>query len=333
MKKIIPNIWAYIVIVLAAFLVALLFLWQIWPINWLSANFVKPYISIDDGDHIPSTYLSVMIDNSLDARPQFGLEKAVIVYEALIEGGFTRMMAVFNENDLPEVVGPVRSARPYFVDWANDWSGSYWHAGGSPQALHMLKYDNLNFVNIDEISYQGKYFYRNNYFSNPHNLFTDSESIGIASIKYEIEEEIDYLWDTKDELEYEYRTDEQKYIHIPYTQPTCDVVWNYDRQTNSWQRYVNEQQQYYVDGEAVAVKNVIVLLLDTRLIDVERLGMDTVGTGSGYLFRDGQKQEIVWSKQGADTNLEFLSGQRQIQLNNGRTWIQILPSYLNFEYN
>ena len=61
--------------------------------------------------------------------------------------------------------------------------------------------------------------------------------------------------------------------------------------------------------------------------------MDTIGSGSGYLFRDGQSREIVWQKESADSKLQFLSGKRPIQLNLGQTWIQILPHYLNLTYN
>ena len=333
MKRIIPNIWAYILIVLTVILLALLFLFLVWPLGWQTTEFVNLSDEVQLDGYKPTTYLSVMLDNSIDAMPQAGLAKAVVVYEALIEGGFTRLMAIFDQSDLPKVIGPVRSARPYFLDWANDWAGSYWYAGGSPQALQNLEEMDWSFVSIDEISYQGIYFWRDYSFFNPHNLFTRPELIERAVSKYEIVDEINYFWDVKDELELEYRTDDENIIHVPYPQADNDVYWHYDKSTNSWQRYIGEVQQLYFDGSFVSVKNVIVLVVDARLVDIERLGMDTIGQGKGYLFRDGQGREIIWQKQSADSQLEFLSGQRAVQLNFGKTWIQILPSYLNFEYN
>ncbi len=319
MKKAIPNFWAYISIVLTIILLALLFLCLMAPLRWKNTEFVDLVDRSQLDNYTPANYLSIMLDNSTEAMPQFGLAKAVIVYEALIEGGFTRLMAIFNSSDLPEEIGPIRSARPYFLDWANDWSGSYWHAGGSPQALQSLRDDSWNFVNINEISYQGIYFFRNNSFYNPHNLFTTPELIERALVKYNIDNKIDYFWDVKNELESKYRTNNEQTIHIPYTQAANDVYWHYDRNTNNWQRYIGETQQFYIDGKPISAKNVIIMIMDTRLIDIERLGMDNIGQGKGYLFRDGQQQEIIWQKQSADDQLEFLFGQTPIQLNFGTT--------------
>ena len=333
MKRTIPNFWAYILIVLTALLLALLFLCLVSPFSWQTTEYVELSDKVLVNGYESANYLSIMIDNSNDAMPQTGLENAVVVYEALIEGGFTRLMAVFNEADLPDAIGPIRSARPYFLDWANDWQGSYWHAGGSPQALQSLRSDKWNFVDVNEISYQGVYFYRDHSYVNPHDLFTRPELIDRAYAKYEIDEQVEYIWDIKDDLELEYRTDEDKFIHIPYPQGTNDVYWYYDKTTNEWQRYIGEEKQYYTTGSIISIKNILVLLIDARLIDVERLGMDTVGEGRGYLFRDGQKQEIVWEKQSIDDQLQILFGGRPVQLNYGKTWIQIFPQYLNFEYN
>ena len=333
MKRIIPNIWAYILIVLSVILLALLFLLMIGPTNWKKTSFVTIEEPILLDGYSSANYLSIMIDNSSIAMPQSGLEKAVVVYEALVEGGFTRLMAVFNTADLPDKIGPIRSARPYFLDWANDWQGSYWHAGGSPQALQLLANKDWNFTDFNEISYQGIYFFRDNNYINPHNLFTKPSLLNTALETYEIDDKVSYLWNIKDELAEEYRTNEAKFIHIPYPQPSNEVYWYYDKLNNVWQRYIGEDRQYYTNKEPIDIKNIIVLILNTRLIDIERLGVDTIGGGQGYLFRDGQKQEIVWQKKSMDSQLELMAGQMPVQLNFGKTWIQILPQYLNLTYN
>ncbi|MFW0862459.1 MAG: DUF3048 domain-containing protein [Candidatus Komeilibacteria bacterium] len=332
MKKVIPGYWSYILIVLTVILLALLFLLLIGPINWQKTNEFTYTEDVNLNGYGQSNYLTVMLDNATVAMPQAGLEKAVVVYEALIEGGFTRLMAVFNTADLPDKIGPVRSARPYFLTLANDWQGTYWHAGGSPQALNSLKKDDYSFTDINEISYQGIYFYRDHTLINPHNLFTRPELINRALDSYEIKDKVDYLWEIKDELAEEYRTEEDKFIHVPYTQGANDVYWHYDREQNVYNRFIGEDQEYFTNNDPVTAKNVIVLIMQTRLIDTERLGMDVIGSGLGYLFRDGQKQEIVWKKDN-NSSLKLLFGQRPIQLNYGQTWVQILPQYLNLEYN
>src|SRR3989338_6456253 len=99
---------------------------------------------------------AVMIDNSSDARNIYGLDSASMVYETISESSITRYLAIFDYHALSEKIGPVRSARPYFVDWAKEWGSVFFHSGGSPQALEIL--DTWETKDIDEISADGIYF-------------------------------------------------------------------------------------------------------------------------------------------------------------------------------
>jgi len=281
----------------------------------------------------PQKYFSVMIDNTTEVRPQSGLDQAMVVYEALAEGSITRLLAIFSLADLPDTLGPIRSARPYYLSWANDYGGLYLHAGGSPQALQQLASTDWHFTNVDEISYQGIYFYRDYQKNNPHNLFTNSNLIQAAIEKYQPEKESSLGWQYKEDLELVYRPVEQKYIRLPYGHENYEVVWTYERAENVWQREVGGTMQTNEQGDVLVVKNVIVLLMDTELIDIERLAMQTIGQGTGFLFRDGQKQEIAWVKEDKETPMQLLIDNSLIKLNMGQTWINIWPSYLNFEYN
>ena len=94
-------------------------------------------VLVNEGEEQPNL-VAVMIENSSDARPQSGLDKAAVVYEALAEGGITRYMAIAPKTTDAKEFGPVRSARPYFVSYASAYHPLYVHAGGSPQALSML---------------------------------------------------------------------------------------------------------------------------------------------------------------------------------------------------
>ena len=80
---------------------------------------------------------AIIIENLTAARPQSGLDKAQIVYEALAEGGITRFLAIYARGHTAEVpqIGPVRSARPYYIDWVEELGAMFVHIGGSPQAL------------------------------------------------------------------------------------------------------------------------------------------------------------------------------------------------------
>src|SRR3989338_6720523 len=79
--------------------------------------------------------LAVMVENLVDIRPQSGLSRADIVYEALVEGGITRFMAVYTLTEPIVKIGPIRSARTYYVDWAEEYGGVFAYVGGSPEAL------------------------------------------------------------------------------------------------------------------------------------------------------------------------------------------------------
>ncbi|MGH7233990.1 MAG: DUF3048 domain-containing protein, partial [Candidatus Saccharimonadales bacterium] len=97
---------------------------------------------------------AVMVENTPDARPQSGLSQAGVVFEALAEGGVTRFMALF-QDQLPTYVGPVRSARPYFIDWALGFDAPYAHVGGSPDALSEIK--SFSVKDMDYMTYPSYY--------------------------------------------------------------------------------------------------------------------------------------------------------------------------------
>jgi hypothetical protein len=131
-------------------------------------------VSVEPGkEHIFPT--CVMIENLSTVRPQAGLQEANVVYEALAEGGITRFMAVFASGENLSKLGPVRSARSYFVDWAEEYECLYAHAGGSPQALEQLS-GNTPVTDLNQIGGAAANFWRDpNVTSREHGLFTSSE--------------------------------------------------------------------------------------------------------------------------------------------------------------
>jgi hypothetical protein len=98
-----------------------------------------------------------MIDNSVFARPPSALSRAGLVYEAEVEGNATRLMAIFSSGKDLNEIGPVRSARPYFIEWAKEFGAPYVHCGGSPEALAILAKGGI--IDINEF-YGGAYFWR-----------------------------------------------------------------------------------------------------------------------------------------------------------------------------
>ncbi|MFW5888424.1 MAG: DUF3048 domain-containing protein, partial [Patescibacteria group bacterium] len=121
-----------------------------------------------------NTPVAIMIDNHKNARPAYGIDKADIVFEAEVEGSITRYLAIFNDYKEVEKIGPVRSARPYFINWASGVSALFVHCGGSPQALATIARSGIK--NLDEF-YKTSRFWRDKTLPRPHNIFTSGKEL------------------------------------------------------------------------------------------------------------------------------------------------------------
>ncbi|MCK4554100.1 DUF3048 domain-containing protein, partial [Candidatus Parcubacteria bacterium] len=118
--------------------------------------------------------IAVIIENHIDARPPSGLAQANLVFEAEAEGGITRFLAIFAGGQNLEEIGPVRSVRPYFVDWAREFSAVLVHCGGSPSSLVKIVQDNV--FSLNEF-YNGGYYWRSAKRPGPHNVYTSTENL------------------------------------------------------------------------------------------------------------------------------------------------------------
>ncbi|HSD56525.1 MAG TPA: DUF3048 domain-containing protein, partial [Candidatus Saccharimonadales bacterium] len=110
----------------------------------------------------------IMIENSTDARPQAGLNEASVVFEAIAEGGITRFLTLWQDT-APESIGPVRSVRPYYVQWLMGFDAAVAHVGGSGDALRLIK--DLNVKDLDQFHNTAPYWRVSNRYA-PHNMFT-----------------------------------------------------------------------------------------------------------------------------------------------------------------
>ena len=275
--------------------------------------------------------IAVMIDNHSGAWPQANLDKAYLVYEIVVEGGETRLMAVFKGQEL-EKIGPVRSSRHYFLDYALENDAIYVHHGWSPQAesdISKLKVNNIN--GIQESS---KDFWRVKDKSAPHNLFTSTSSIlKIAERKgYEItssqESILNYV-----AYEFDLSTTAQqaKSVTIPHSKLQT-VKYEYNEETKTYTRYARKKLQTdYITGDPVTTKNIIITMCDNyTLTDSEnkgRQGLKNIGTFDGYYITNGKAIQIKCIKTARDeqTIYKDLDG-KEIDVNDGNTFINICPS-------
>ena len=292
--------------------------------NVLTAEVETKKVQIYQGNDRP---IAVMIDNHNGAWPQAGLNQAYMVYEIIVEGGETRLMALFKGVDL-EKIGPVRSARHYFLDYAMENDAIYVHFGQSPQAeSDMRKY---SIHEINGISEDGTTFCRVKDKYAPHNAVTSTEKI-LQSAKNK-----NYRTTSDDESVLNYVTDEVNLeegqnadtIVIPHSELQT-VRYEYDAESKVYIRYArNKEQTDWDTGDPVTAKNIIITLCDNyTLQDSEnkgRQGLDNIGTFDGYYITNGKAIKIKCTKNARDEKTVYtdLNG-KEIEVNDGNTWVNI----------
>ena len=296
------------------------------------------------GDDRP---IAVMIDNHSGAWPQANLNKAYIVYEIIVEGGETRLMALFKGQDLDKI-GPVRSSRHYFLDYALENDAIYVHHGWSPQAESDIA--SLGVNNINGIQESSSDFWRVKNKTAPHNLFTSTGSIlkiaGRKGYKTKSNQKsvLNYVADEFD-LANKYKnentdkntiTENAQKITIPHSNLQT-VKYEYNEQEKVYTRYArNKIQTDYVTGEPVKTKNIIITMCDNyTLTDKEnkgRQGLKNIGTFDGYYITNGKaiKIQCIKTERNKQTVYKDLEG-KEIEVNDGNTFINICPTNAKIE--
>ena len=277
--------------------------------------------------------IAVMIDNVGDAKPQSGLNKAYLVYEITVEGRLTRLMALFKDVELDNI-GPVRSARPYFLDYALENDAIFVHYGGSTQAFEDISTLNVN--NINGITEDSKKFWRISGKSAPHNVMTSTEKLEsiIERKGYRTTTNVQSVFNNSNKEENLENGVDAINVKIPYTSSYC-VRYKYDTETKKYVRsYNNTIQKDYYTNEIVSTKNIIISYIEN--IDTNdsagRQILNDVGTYDGYYITNGKAIKIVCTKESrkAQTIYKDLNG-NEININNGNTFVQIVP--LNTQIN
>lgn len=276
--------------------------------------------------------IGVMIENlaSTEVRPQWGLSKASIVYETLAEGGITRFLAVYVDTDAPKI-GPIRSARPYYVDFAAENDSLYVHAGGSPEGLAAARKLGSNDVNALS---GGGYFLRGAGRA-PHNLYTSGELLARYMRDKKLEEEVpsSERWTFADDpaLEARPKDEDAKALVIDWSSGSSyDVRYVYDRTSNSYKRFHGDVAHNDRNSEEqIAVKNILI-----QRVPVEgyyssgkgRISLTVTGEGSGFVVKNGEIIAATWKKPTQDARLRFYDAIGvEIPLSRGNTWVEVVP--------
>lgn len=290
-------------------------------------------IKIFSGNQRP---IAVMIDNHKGAWPQAGLKKAYAIYEIIVEGGETRLMAVFKGQDV-EKIGPVRSSRHYFLDYALENDAIYAHYGWSPKAESDIKTLGVN--NINGITESDKDFWRIKQKSSPHNVLTST-----AKLK-EIAKNKNYKLTSSKESVLNYVTNEVDLVEgksankvtIPYSQlHTTSYV--YDEASKTYTRYARGVKQTdFETNESITTKNIIITFVKNTVLNdgenKDRQNLSNIGTFKGYYITNGKAIEITCEKKDRKSQTIYKdSNGKEIEVNDGNTFFNICPIDANVTF-
>ena len=266
---------------------------------------------------------SIMIDNHRAAMPPAGLSQASLVYEAIAEAPITRLLAVFYAEPAVEKIGHVRSARPYFVDWAAEFGGPYVHVGGSDEALDYL--DSKNVFDLNEFS-SGQYFWRNFFKKAPHNVFTSTNRIeqAIKDKNWKITGDF-ASWKFQPEKPADKKSLAQV-VKVDFSDADYAVEWRYDRESNEYVRYIGGEIERDTEGKEIRAKNIVVMRTESKIIDsYGRLKTRTVGIGKSVVYQGNKEIEGEWLRPNLNERTRFYAADgEEIAFFPGTTWIEVV---------
>jgi len=270
----------------------------------------------------------VMIDNHVDARPPEGIDEASIVFEAIAEGTITRLVAVFDMNMEPTDIGPVRSARPYFVDYATEFGAVYAHVGGSDEALSILQ-RRKSVYDLNEFS-NAAYFWRDPARVAPHSVMTSSELLKRAIETKEWSTQSSFgSWIFRPEVDKEDRGDMIS-ARIDYRSLVHNITWVYDNEENVYWRSQGGLKHKMADGTQLSAKNIAIVYTEsTPIDDYGRRRTTTIGSGKAVVLQEGYAIEAKWQRDNLNDRTRFYDNETGNEINfvPGQTWIEVIPDH------
>jgi len=263
--------------------------------------------------------VAVVIENHESARPhQEGLDDALMVEEWLVEGFISRFVAIFDRGNMPALMGPVRSLRPYMFEGLLPWSAVLLHAGGSPEALELAA-GSKRIVDINGLygAYYGK-FERIEGIPAPHDLFI--RRAGAESLA--AEEDLPGITWPPYHVGMAPAAPAATEIAVNFFSPVHDVQYAYDERTQRYDRTNGD-----VENQAHPSNVLFLEIPITEVGEYGRLHIQVQGKGKALLFRSGKVYEGRWEKKNDTTAFSFTNGEGDpLSFAHGQTWMTVLPS-------
>jgi hypothetical protein len=269
---------------------------------------------------------AIMIENSPDARPQSGLKDAGLVYEAVAEGGITRFIALYQEAR-PNLIGPVRSVRPYYVEWASAYDPSVAHIGGSSRALKMIRSGGYG-TDLDQF-FNSAYYWRATDRYAPHNVYTSFDKLDALNVaKNHTSSNFDYKSIKRVDPKKSDKPDATS-IDINVSTGYYTVHYDYSLATNNYAR--SEGGKPHVDREGGPISADVVIGMKVPMTlgfeDGNREQITTTGSGEADIFQNGTVIPATWHKSDIKSMITFTDkDNKNIELNRGKIWVTALAN-------
>lgn len=276
--------------------------------------------------------LAVLVENHPDARPQSGLDKASVIYEVIAEGGITRFLAIFGTYEA-EKVGPVRSARTYFVDWAHGYNAYLAHVGGNMDALEKIRKEKT--LDLDQFRYSSPYWREQSAgVASEHTMFTSTIKLRAQANtnKYLTANNFNILKYKDDPVDAEKAAlPESQKVSVVFSSAPYNVEFDYDKATNSYKRilagvpHIDKISKNQLNPKDIVVMTVKRAPTITK-INETGWNMTTLGSGEAQIFLDGKTIKGTWRKENAsDRELFYDEAGTEITFNRGQLWICVIP--------
>lgn len=280
-------------------------------------------VKTNDEEAVEARPVAVVVNNDPKARPQSGLNDADVIYEVLAEGGITRYLAIF-QSEKPENIGPVRSARPYFIDLTKGYDALFIAHGYSPEAKTMLQSRAID--NINGMAYDGTLFKRASFRKAPHNSYITYDNIakGAKKNNFSLVQSVTPLtFLTEDEID-ELQGDEASEVTVQYNN-RYSVTYNYNASANEYTRSIGQEQTIdYETDEPLTLANILIIETNHRILDdAGRREIELTSGGNAILLQNGIARHIQWTNENGRIVPKTSEG--DAGLVPGRTWIHIIP--------
>ncbi len=292
--------------------------------------FVNPLTGLEIDEKLLNTKpVAIMINNIEYAQPLMGISKADIAYECLVEGGITRIAAVYKDAASVETIGSIRSARPPFIELARGLDALYIYCGTSKQANQILKQDVLDHF---DVAYYSDMAWRDEDriaagYAVEHTLVTNGKTLFSLAKSYGVDMTTQSTYTQKFGTNSQCLEGKDANEVIAQFSNYKTTTFKYDKTSKKYTVEQFKEAQYDDTYDCKnAVENVLILNVNSYLIDDEHVNLDLIGSGNGYYFTQGKYIPIQWSKADSDSPLVYTDKNgKELIMTAGRQYVCCVP--------